>query len=314
LKSMSTLYITHDSFLHHDTGEWHPERPDRMRALDKALSDEKFQNLQRVEAPLGTAEQIEHAHPRRYFDFLEKNRPTSDYVALDGGDTIMSPGTWEAVLRAVGAGVYAVDEVMSGRVKNAFCGVRPPGHHAEIAKPMGFCLFNSVAVAAFHARVKHGAERVAVVDFDVHHGNGTQAIFWSRPDMFYASTHQMPLFPGTGSRIEQGETGNIVNAPLRAGDGGAQFRDAFESVILPALRDHAPDLVIVSAGFDAHRSDPLGGLALVEEDYAWVSRKLLDVARERCGGRLVSMLEGGYDLSALGRSAAVHVQSLMEAY
>jgi acetoin utilization deacetylase AcuC-like enzyme len=311
---MSTLYITHEAFLNHDTGEWHPERADRIRAVEKALSEEKFQNLLRVEAPLATPEQIERVHPKRYFEFLKKNRPQHDLVALDGGDTIMSPGTWEAVLRAAGAGVHAVDEVMLGRATNAFCGVRPPGHHAEIAKAMGFCLFNSAAIAAFHAQAIHGAERVAVVDFDVHHGNGTQAIFWSHPSMFYASTHQMPLFPGTGSVSERGETNNIVNAPLRAGDGGTQFREAFESVILPALRAHAPDLIIVSAGFDAHRADPLGNINLVEDDYAWVTKKLIEVARERCGGHLVSMLEGGYDLSALARSVAVHVQTLLQAY
>jgi acetoin utilization deacetylase AcuC-like enzyme len=310
---MSTLYITHEDFFNHETGEWHPERPERMRAIETALSDEKFQNLLRAKAPLATPEQVERAHPKRYFDLLDKNRPQHGLVALDGGDTLMSPGTWTAVLRAAGAGVYAVDEVMSGRAKNAFCGVRPPGHHAEIAKAMGFCLFNSAAIAAFHAQAEHGAERVAVVDFDVHHGNGTQAIFWSHPALFYASTHQMPLFPGTGSKSERGETGNIVNAPLRPGNGGPEFREAFESVILPALREHAPDIVIVSAGFDAHRSDPLGNINLVEDDFAWVTRKLLDVARERCDGRLVSMLEGGYDLSALGRSVSVHVQTLMEA-
>jgi acetoin utilization deacetylase AcuC-like enzyme len=310
---MSTLYITHDAFLGHHTGEWHPEKPDRMRAVNTALSHEKFQNLQRVEAPLGTAEQVERAHPKRYFELLEKNRPQTGMIALDGGDTVMSPDTWEAIMRAAGAGVYAVDEVMQGRAKNAFCGVRPPGHHAEQERPNGFCLFNFVAIAAFHAQAVHGAERVAVVDFDVHHGNGTQAIFWSHPSLFYASTHQMPLFPGTGSKMERGETGNIVNAPLRPGDGGPEFREAFESVILPALKNHGPDLIIVSAGFDAHRADPLGNINLVEADYTWVTQKLTEVARERCDGRLVSMLEGGYDLGALGRSAAVHVQALLEA-
>jgi acetoin utilization deacetylase AcuC-like enzyme len=310
---MSTLYITHDAFFHHDTGTSHPERPDRMRAVGKALSAEKFQHLQRVAAPLGTAEQIQRAHPKRYYEILEQARPDHDLIALDGGDTVMSPGTWEAVMRATGAAVLGVDEVMTGRTKNAFCGVRPPGHHAEIAKPMGFCLFNFAAIAAFHAQAVHGAERVAVVDFDVHHGNGTQAIFWTHPNLFYASTHQMPLFPGTGSVNETGESGNIVNAPLRAGDDGVRFREAFEGRILPALRQHAPDLLIISAGFDAHHADPLASLKLTEEDFAWVTLKLLDAAEERCQGRVVSVLEGGYDLDALEHSVAAHVQALMEA-
>jgi acetoin utilization deacetylase AcuC-like enzyme len=311
---MTTLQITHDAFLHHDTGEWHPERPERMKAIEQALSTARFQNLMTVEAPLATIDQVARAHPRAYIAYLEKKQPKFEAIALDDGDTVISPGTWEAALRSAGAAIYAVDEVMQGHARNAFCRARPPGHHAETAKAMGFCLFNNAAIAGFHARAAHGAERVAVVDFDVHHGNGTQAIFWSEPSMMYASTHQMPLFPGTGSITERGETGNIVNAPLRAGDGGEQFREAFESVILPNLRKHAPDLIIISAGFDAHRADPLGNLNLTEEDYAWVTRKLIDVARERCGGRVVSVLEGGYDLASLGRSVAAHVQTLLEAF
>jgi acetoin utilization deacetylase AcuC-like enzyme len=310
---MPTLYITHDAFLNHDTGEWHPERAERMGAIEKVLADEKFQNLLRTEAPVAARAEVCRAHPERYFDFLEKNRPAQGLVALDGGDTVMSPGSWEAVLRASGAAIFAVNEVMAGRATNAFCCTRPPGHHAEQARPNGFCIFNHAAVAAFHAKAEHGAERVAVVDFDVHHGNGTQAIFWSEPSLFYASTHQMPLFPGTGSRTERGETGNIVNAPLRAGDGSKEFREACESVILPALREHAPDLLLISAGFDAHRADPLANLNLTEPDFAWITRKLIEVARERCGGRVVSLLEGGYDLEALGRSVAAHVQELLEA-
>ncbi|MGA9548905.1 MAG: histone deacetylase family protein, partial [Rhodomicrobium sp.] len=272
----------------------------------------RFQNLITVEAPAATPDQVARAHPRAYVDQLEKKQPKTDLIALDDGDTIISPGSWEAALRAAGAAIYGVDEVMQGKANNAFCCIRPPGHHAEIAKAMGFCLFNNAAVAAFHAQAVHGAERVAVVDFDLHHGNGTQAIFWHHPSMFYASTHQMPLFPGTGGVTERGETGNIVNAPLRAGDGGAEFREAFETVVLPALHRHAPDLLIMSAGFDGHHSDPLGNLNLFEDDYAWVTQKLIDVARERCGGRVVSVLEGGYDLAALGRSVAVHVQTLLE--
>ncbi|MGB9164920.1 MAG: histone deacetylase family protein [Rhodomicrobium sp.] len=309
---MTTLQITHSSFINHDTGEWHPERPERMKAIEQALSSARFQNLITVEAPAATPDQVARAHPRAYVDQLEKKQPKTDLIALDDGDTIISPGSWEAALHAAGAAIYGVDEVMQGKANNAFCCIRPPGHHAEIAKAMGFCLFNNAAVAAFHAQAVYGAERVAVVDFDLHHGNGTQAIFWHHPSMFYASTHQMPLFPGTGGVTERGETGNIVNAPLRAGDGGAEFREAFETVVLPALHRHAPDLLIMSAGFDGHHSDPLGNLNLFEDDYAWVTQKLIDVARERCGGRVVSVLEGGYDLAALGRSVAVHVQTLLE--
>jgi len=309
---MTTLQITHASCINHDTGEWHPERPERMKAIEQALSSARFQNLITVDAPLATPDQVARAHPRAYVDQLEKKQPKTELIALDDGDTIISPGSWEAALRAAGAAIYGVDEVMQGKANNAFCCIRPPGHHAEIAKPMGFCLFNNAAVAAFHAQAVHGAERVAVVDFDLHHGNGTQAIFWHHPSMFYASTHEMPLYPGTGGITERGETGNIVNAPLRAGDGSAEFREAFEAVVLPSLRRHAPDLLIISAGFDAHHLDPLGNLNLFEDDYAWVTQKLIDVARERCGGRVVSVLEGGYDLAALGRSVAVHVQTLLE--
>jgi len=309
---MTTLQITHSSFINHDTGEWHPERPERMKAIEQALSSARFQNLITVEAPLATPDQVARAHPRAYVDQLEKKQPKTDLIALDDGDTVISPGSWEAALRAAGAAIYGVDEVMQGKANNAFCCIRPPGHHAEIAKAMGFCLFNNAAVAAFHAQAVYGAERVAVVDFDLHHGNGTQAIFWHQPSMFYASTHEMPLYPGTGGITERGETGNIVNAPLRAGDGSAEFREAFEAVVLPSLRRYAPDLLIISAGFDAHHLDPLGNLNLFEDDYAWVTQKLIDVARERCGGRVVSVLEGGYDLAALGRSVAVHVQTLLE--
>jgi acetoin utilization deacetylase AcuC-like enzyme len=283
-----------------------------MKAIEQALSSARFQNLITVDAPLATPDQVARAHPRAYVDQLEKKQPKTELIALDDGDTIISPGSWEAALRAAGAAIYGVDEVMQGKANNAFCCIRPPGHHAEIAKPMGFCLFNNAAVAAFHAQAVHGAERVAVVDFDLHHGNGTQAIFWHHPSMFYASTHEMPLYPGTGGITERGETGNIVNAPLRAGDGSAEFREAFEAVVLPSLRRHAPDLLIISAGFDAHHLDPLGNLNLFEDDYAWVTQRLIDVARERCGGRVVSVLEGGYDLAALGRSVAVHVQTLLE--
>jgi acetoin utilization deacetylase AcuC-like enzyme len=224
----------------------------------------------------------------------------------------LSSGTWEAALRAVGAALMAVDQVIGGQHANAFCQVRPCGHHAEASRAMGFCLFDNVAIAALYARQKYGAERVAVVDFDVHHGNGTQDIFWSNKHMFLASTHQMPLYPGTGALSETG-VGNICNAPLRPGDGGAAFREAFEARVLPDLKAFSPDLILVSAGFDAHEDDPLANLRLKEEDFGWVTRKLADVAHKQCGGRLVSMLEGGYDLRALARSVSAHVAALMEA-
>src|SRR5262249_24391286 len=226
-------------------------------------------------------------------------------------DTVASAGTWEAVRRAVGAGLDAVDLVMTGKVANAFCEVRPPGHHAESNRAMGFCIFNSVAIAAHYAREKYGAERVAVVDFDVHHGNGTQEIFWSDKNLFYGSTHQMPLYPGTGALNETG-VGNIFNAPLRPGDDGVVFREAFRSRILPNLDAFRPDLLFVSAGFDAHRDDPLANLRLLEADFAWATMELAEVAERHARGRLVSMLEGGYNLTALARSVGVHVGALIE--
>jgi acetoin utilization deacetylase AcuC-like enzyme len=222
----------------------------------------------------------------------------------------MSPATLEAALRCVGAVVAATDAVFAGEANNAFVAMRPPGHHAERRRAMGFCFFNAVAIAAYRARRKHGAARVAVVDFDVHHGNGTQDIFWFDKNLFYGSTHQMPFYPGTGAREETG-VGNIFNAPLHAGDGSKEFRLAMEMVILPALAGFSPDLLIISAGFDAHRDDLLGGLDLAEPDFAWITLKLLEQAERSCGGRVVSVLEGGYDLAALANSTAVHVQALM---
>lgn len=312
---MTTLLITHPSFQNHDTGQGHPERADRMRAIDKVLEHEVFRGLVRRDAPLrDDAERwIALAHPQAHIEQIRHARPgpSGHAVRLDP-DTVLSPGSWQAAMRAVGAGLDAVDAVMSGQAGNAFCQVRPPGHHAEASRAMGFCFFNSIAVAAHYARAKHGAERVAVVDFDVHHGNGTQDIFWSDKDLFFGSTHQMPLYPGTGGLSETG-VGNICNAPLRPGDGGEPFRDAFESRILPALRNFGPDLILISAGFDAHRDDPLANLELLEADFAWATTAIADVAARHAGGRLVSMLEGGYNLAALARSAAVHVKGLMDA-
>ncbi|MFN3743644.1 MAG: histone deacetylase family protein [Hyphomicrobiaceae bacterium] len=314
---MTTLLLTHPVFLEHDTGPGHPERPDRMRAIDRVLAHDIFQTLRREEAPLrdDVEEWIALAHPQSYIDRIKELRPApgEEPVHLDG-DTLLSSGSWEAALRAVGAGLRAVDAVIdkTSGIANAFCQVRPCGHHAETARAMGFCIFNNVAIAAMYARRKHGAERVAVVDFDVHHGNGTQDIFWNDKDLFFASTHQMPLYPGTGALGETG-VGNIFNAPLRPGDGGERFREAMESRILPALRNFGPDLVLISAGFDAHRDDPLANLQLVESDFAWATEAIAEVARRHAQGRLVSMLEGGYNLTGLARSVAVHVKGLMDA-
>ena len=313
---MSTLLITHPCFVDHDTGPGHPERPDRMRAIDKALERKEFTFLLREQAPLRDDAEaaIALAHPQELIDALKDARPADGETIHVDGDTVMSAGSWQAAMRAVGAGLRAVDVVMdkSSGVRNVFAQVRPPGHHAETRRPMGFCLFNSIAIAGLYARQKHGAERVAVIDFDVHHGNGTQDIFWSDKDMLYASTHQMPLYPGTGALSERG-AGNVWNAPLRPGDGGEQFREAFESRILPALHDFAPDIVLISAGFDAHADDPLANLRLQEPDFGWVTEALMKVAERHANGRLVSMLEGGYDLNALARSVSVHVAKLMGA-
>ncbi|HXT05451.1 MAG TPA: histone deacetylase family protein [Roseiarcus sp.] len=307
---MTTLLVSHSAALDHDMGEGHPERPDRYRVVERALEAEAFQMLARDSAPRATQELLTLVHPLAYVEAIERAAPAKGRVRIDQ-DTSMSPGTYEAALRAVGGAAFAVDEVMTGKVANAFVAMRPPGHHAEATTAMGFCFFNNVAIAARHAAVAHGAERIAIVDFDVHHGNGTQHIFWADKNLLYASTHEMPLYPGTGDRSERGEHDQIVNAPLSAGDGGEAFREAMDTVILPRLRNFAPDLILVSAGFDAHYRDPLGNLQLTEADYAWATRALMKLAEKHCGGRLVSLLEGGYDLEGLSRSAAAHVQALM---
>ena len=307
---MSTLLLSHAACLDHLNPMGHPERPERLRAIEQALEAEKFHLLLREKAPLAPAEIIALCHPMDYIEALRDAAPDQGMVQLDA-DTSMSPGSYEAALRAVGGGMQAVDAVMTRKARNAFVAVRPPGHHTETARPMGFCLFNSAAIAARYAQKKHGAERAAVVDFDVHHGNGSQDIFWSDQTVMYCSTHEMPLYPGTGAIGERGKFNNIVNAPLSAGDGGDAFREAFEVVILPRLRAFKPDILIISAGFDAHTRDPLANLNLVEADYAWVTKKLMEVADECAGGRVVSMLEGGYDLQGLSRSVAAHVSALM---
>jgi acetoin utilization deacetylase AcuC-like enzyme len=307
---MSTLLVTHSACLNHLTPPGHPERPDRLRAIAQVLEGERFQNLARVEAPLAATETIGLCHSIEYIEAIKEASPKQGLVRLDP-DTSMSPGSLEAALRAAGGAVHAVDEVVGKKAANAFVATRPPGHHTMTARAMGFCLFNNAAIAARHAQKRHGLERVAIVDFDVHHGNGSQDIFWSDGTVMYGSTHQMPLFPGTGAVGERGEHDTIVNAPLRPGDGGNEFRAAFETRILPRLRDFRPDLIIISAGFDAHMRDPLANLKLVEADFGWVTRKIMDVADASAAGRVVSVLEGGYDLEGLSQSVGAHVTALM---
>jgi len=308
---MTTLYLTHDVCIEHNTGEGHPERPDRLRAIKRVIDSPGFKDLRREDAPMADIADIERAHPGRYIEAIREATPQEGLVRVDG-DTVLSPKSWEAALRAVGSGLHAVDQVMTGKAANAFCAIRPCGHHAERETAMGFCVFNNIAIAALYARAKHGAERIAVVDFDVHHGNGTQTMFWEDKDLYFGSTHQMPLFPGSGAVNEAG-VGNICNAPLRAGDGGEVFREAFNTRILPALKIHRPDLILISAGFDAHERDPLGSILLIEDDFAWATQKLVEIADAQCEGRVVSMLEGGYDLEGLAKSVSVHVKALMEA-
>ena len=307
---MTTLLLSHPACLDHLTPPGHPERPDRLRAINQMLGEKRFDPLVRVEAPEGDLNSVALCHSEHYITELRHVAPTSGMVQIDG-DTSMSPGTWEAVMRGVGGAVAATDAVMTGKHSNAFVAVRPPGHHAEKATPMGFCFFDNAAIAARHAQRKYGITRAAVIDFDVHHGNGTQDIFWADNSVMYCSTHQMPLFPGTGAAGERGEHGTIVNAPLRPEDGGAKFRAAFENVILPQLKTFAPEFVIISAGFDAHRRDPLAQINLDAADFGWVTQKLMDIADGSAGGRIVSVLEGGYDLQGLQESVAAHVTALM---
>jgi len=306
---MTTLLYSHPACQEHDPGAHHPESPARLRAVEAALARPEFAGLERREPPLGDLAAAERAHPADYIDRTLSAIPPHGRAPIDA-DTVVSEGSREAALRAIGALTAAVDAVARGEAKNAFCAVRPPGHHAEPDRAMGFCLFNNVAIGALHARAAHGMERVAVVDFDVHHGNGTQAMFEADKDLFFASTHQYPLYPGTGAASETG-VGNIVNCPLPPNAGGPEFRAAMEARVLPELARFAPELIFISAGFDAHRADPLALLNFVEDDYAWATAKLMAVAEEYAGGRVVSTLEGGYDLRALADSAAAHVRTLL---
>ena len=307
---MTTLLFTHDVCVEHHTGDYHPESPDRLRAVQAALDGHQFDDLDRREAPLASRDHIALVHDPAYVDSVLAAIPADGHRHLDP-DTVISPASGDAALCGAGALVAAVDAIVGEQsAGNAFCAVRPPGHHAERARSMGFCLFNNVAIGALHARTAYGLQRAAVVDFDVHHGNGTQHMFEADKDLFYASSHQAPFYPGTGAASEVG-VGNIVNAPLAARAGSKEFRDAFERIILPGLRDFDPDILLISAGFDAHADDPLAQLRLTEADYQWVTHELLAAAEDCCEGRVVSVLEGGYDLGALARSVDVHVRGLM---
>lgn len=306
---MTTHLYHHPICQEHVNSPGHPERPERLEVIEAVLSDPHFDALVRIEAPEADPETFALAHPLAHVKHIASAIPVEGLARVDA-DTSACPQTWFAVKRAVGAALAGVDDVFEQTAANAFAAVRPPGHHAEKTTAMGFCLINSVAVAARYAKERHGAERVAIVDFDVHHGNGTQDIFYNDPSVLFASSHQMPLYPGSGALSETG-AGNIFNAPLRQGDRGDAFKEAFRSRILPAVDNFAPDLILISAGFDAHYRDPLAGLELVADDFDWVTGKLMDLANKHCENRIVSLLEGGYDLEGLAESCAAHINRLM---
>ncbi|MES2258271.1 MAG: histone deacetylase family protein [Pseudomonadota bacterium] len=309
---MNTRVYTHVDCDGHRPGAHHPESPQRLVAVLEALRAPQFSSLEWCEAPLGTRRQVELVHDADYIDAIAEARPEHGLVSLDGGDTVMSPGSWQAVMRCVGAACAGVDDVMLGRADNVFCATRPCGHHAEPDQAMGFCIFNQAAIAAVHASRAYHLERVLVVDFDVHHGNGTQAAFTPLKGMYYASSHQSPLYPGTGAKSEKGHHGNILNLPLPPGCDSATFRQRIAADMLPALRAWAPQLVIISAGFDAHRDDPLAGLNLVDDDFYWITRELVQLAADSAEGRIVSILEGGYSAQGLAGGVTAHLRALME--
>ncbi|MDR1310871.1 MAG: histone deacetylase family protein [Burkholderiaceae bacterium] len=306
------LIYTTDACLEHRPGPSHPERPERLTAVRKALKAPEFKGIPWKDSPLGTREQLLLIHTPEYVDRISRLRPKSGYVPLDGGDTVMSPGTWDAVVGCVGAACAAVDEVVSGAYQRVFCATRPCGHHAEADRAMGFCVFNQAAVAVAYASKKHRVPRVGIVDFDVHHGNGTQAAFYFRPEIFYGSCHQSPFYPGTGAKHETGVDNNVVNVPLPRGCSSEVFRARMQSEMLPALQRFEPALLLISAGFDAHQRDSLGGLNLTDDDFYWITKELVSIANHCCEGKIVSILEGGYSLDGLATGSAAHVRALME--
>ncbi|WP_394690303.1 histone deacetylase family protein [Hoeflea sp.] len=305
---MTTFYYSNPICLEHEVPAGHPERPDRLRALEAVFEHGNFNPLVRHEAPEAAEEAVLLAHPESYLERIRATIPEEGMARIDE-DTVAGPRAMEAALISVGGAMAAVDAVFAGQADNAFVATRPPGHHAEKDRSMGFCLFNQAAIAARHAQRVHGAERVAIVDWDVHHGNGTQDIFYDDPSVVYLSTHQMPLYPGTGALGETGK-GNIFNAPLSVNDGSDHFREAFKTRILPALEEARADLIIISAGFDAHHRDPLAEINLTADDFDWATGKVMEIAGRTADNRVVSLLEGGYDLVGLAESAAAHVMRL----
>lgn len=309
---MATRLYEHEIFLEHITPPGHPERADRLRSLNIALEHGNFAGLERKQAPQANEDAVTLAHPEEHLFAVMRQMPEEeDEINQMEADTYASPKSFQAALTAIGGAMAGVDDVFSGAADNVFLAARPPGHHAEKNKAMGFCFFNTVAIAARHALKAHGAERVAIVDWDVHHGNGTQDIFWDDPNVLFCSTHQMPLYPGSGAKSEEGRFGTIVNAPLSANDGSEHFRDAFKSRVLKAVDNFSPDLILVSAGFDAHHRDPLAQINLTGDDFDWATGRLMELAGKHAQNRLVSVLEGGYDLEGLAESAGMHILRLM---
>jgi len=303
---MSTIIIQHDDCLRHNPGVKHPESPQRIKAVLGGL--EGIKGLQHLPAPLATVEEITRVHPLEFWAGLQAKEPSEGNVVIDP-DTFLNNGSINAALRASGGLCFAIDQILDDKALRAFCAVRPPGHHSEPDKAMGFCLLNHVAIGAMRALENPDIERVAIIDFDVHHGNGTQAVFEQNPDVMYVSSHQMPLYPGTGY-IEETGCGNILNLPLAAGDGSKAFRQAWSRLGLPAIHSFEPDLILISAGFDAHERDPLAQLEVQDADYRWITEEICDLATDSCQGRVASILEGGYDMQALASSARAHVEGL----